>query len=88
MILGDLLRKIHDAGLSLGATEGEDLLRVWPSSNLTPELSAGIKEHKNALIRVALDDQRFKETGVIQSERQVFELAREHFDLDKRGGAA
>jgi hypothetical protein len=27
-------------------------------------------------------------TGIIQSERQVFELAREHFNLNEKGGAA
>ena len=27
-----------------------------------------------------------RRTGIIQSERQVFDLAREHFGLDERGG--
>ncbi len=88
MTLGDLLRDIHEAGLSLAANEGEDALRVFPASRLTPELSAAIREHKQSLIGVALEDRRFRETGVVQSERQVFELAREYFGLDKKGGAA
>ena len=88
MMLGELLREIHDAGLRLAAVEGEDVLQVSPASNLTPKLSAAIKRHKEALIRVALEDQRFRETGVIQSERQVFEFAREYFDLDKPEGIA
>lgn len=88
LMLGELLREIHDAGLRLAAAEGEDVLQVSPASNLTPELSAAIKKHKEALIRVALEDQRFRETGVIQAERQVFELAREHFELDRRKGGA
>jgi hypothetical protein len=29
-----------------------------------------------------------RRTSVIQSEWQVFELAREHFGLDRKGGAA
>jgi hypothetical protein len=29
-----------------------------------------------------------RDTGIIQSERQVFEMAREHFGLEERGGAA
>lgn len=86
LMLGELLREIHDAGLRLAAAEGENVLQVSPASNLTPELSVAIKEHKEALIRVALEDQRFRETGIIQTERQVFELAREHFDLDKPEG--
>ena len=88
MMLGELLREIHDAGLRLVAVEGDDVLHVSPASNLTPELSAAIKEHKEALIRVALEDQRFRETGALQSERQVFELAREYFGLDKPEGIA
>lgn len=84
LMLGELLREIHDAGLRLAATEGEDVLQVSPVSNLTPDLSAAIKEHKEALIRVALEDQRFRETGVIQSERQVFDLARDYFREDGR----
>ena len=83
MMLGELLREIHDAGLRLAAAEGENVLQVSPVSNLTPDLSVAIREHKEALIRVVLEDQRFRETRVIQSERQVFELARKHFDLDK-----
>jgi hypothetical protein len=34
------------------------------------------------------EDEEFRRTGIIQSERQVFELAREYFDLNERGGAA
>jgi hypothetical protein len=81
-MLGELLCEIHDAGLRLAAAEGEDVLQVSLVSNLTPDLSAAIKEHKEALIRVALEDQRFRETGVIQSERQVFDLARDYFRED------
>jgi hypothetical protein len=34
------------------------------------------------------EDEEMRRTGIIQSERQVFELAREHFDLNEKGGAA
>jgi hypothetical protein len=85
-MLGELLHEIHDAGLRLGASEDEHVLQVWPSSNLTPELSVAIKEHKDDLIRVVRENQRFRETGIIQSEHQVFALAREFFGLDKQGG--
>ncbi len=33
------------------------------------------------------EDEEFRRTGVIQSERQAFEMAREHFGLDERNGA-
>jgi hypothetical protein len=88
LTLGNLLRGLSEAELELSATEGEDVLRVRPASNLTPELSMAIREHKGDLMRVALEDQRFRETGVLQSERQVFELAHEHFGVNEKGGAA
>jgi hypothetical protein len=87
LILGDLLRELSEAGLRFMATEGESVLRVSPASNLTPDLAATIKENKEALICVALEDQRFRQTGVIQSERQVREMAREHFGLNGKVGA-
>jgi Bifunctional DNA primase/polymerase, N-terminal len=47
------------------------------------------------LLRALLDpstaplrDEKMRRTGIIQSERQVFELAREHFNLNEKGGAA
>jgi hypothetical protein len=33
------------------------------------------------------EDEEMHRTRVIQSERQVFELAREYFDLNEKGGA-
>ena len=33
------------------------------------------------------EDEEMRRTGVIQSERQVFELAHEHFGLNDRGDA-
>jgi hypothetical protein len=36
----------------------------------------------------AREDEEMQRTGIIQSERQVFELAREHFGLNEKGGAA
>jgi hypothetical protein len=34
------------------------------------------------------EDDEIRRTGIIQSERQVFDLAREHFGLNGKGGAA
>jgi hypothetical protein len=34
------------------------------------------------------DDEQLRRTGIIQTERQVFELAREYFGLNEQGGAA
>ncbi len=34
------------------------------------------------------EDEEMQRTGIIQSERQVFELAREHFGLGEKHGVA
>jgi hypothetical protein len=86
--VGDVLFAVLEAGLTLEASETEDALKVYPAANITPELAAAIRVYKSALIRVALEDRRLRETGVIQSERQVFELAREFFGKDSKGRAA
>jgi hypothetical protein len=65
----------------------KDTLKVYPAENITPELTVAIQEHKADVIRIMREDEEFHRTGVIQSERQVFELARDHFGLNQRGGA-
>ena len=47
-------------------------------SSATPSLRA--EERK--------EDEEMRRTDIIQSERQVLELAREHFGLNEKGGAA
>jgi hypothetical protein len=46
---------------------------------LPPDLVAALKGHKQQVIRILREDEEFERTGIIQSERQVFDLAREHF---------
>ena len=86
MSVGDVLLAISEAGLTLGETEGT--LKVYPAENISPQLAEAIKEHKAEIIRILGEDEEMRRTGIIQSERQVFELAREHFGLDRKGGAA
>jgi tubulysin polyketide synthase-like protein len=86
--VGDTLYAISEAGLTLKASMTEDTLKVYPAENITPELAAAIKEHKADLIRILREDEEMRRTGIIQSERQVFELAREYFALDEKGGPA
>jgi len=43
---------------------------------------------KREVIRVLREDEELRRTGIIQSERQVFAMAREFFGLDERDGAA
>ncbi len=88
MSTGDLLYAISYAGLTLAAGKTEDTLKVYPAENVTPELAAEIKEHKAMLIRIMREDEEMRRTGIIQSERQVFDMAREHFGTNGKGGPA
>ena len=88
MSVGDLLFAVSEAGLTLKASVTEDTLKVYPAENISPQLAAAIKEHKADIIRIIRENEEMRRTGIIQSERQVFELARKHFGLDRKGGAA
>jgi 5'(3')-deoxyribonucleotidase len=80
--VGDVLFAVAEAGLTLKAGMAEDTLKAYPAARLTPELATVIKEHKADIIQVLREDELMRRTGVIQSERQVFEMAREYFGLD------
>ena len=77
MRVGDVMFAIAEAGLTLTAGKTEDTLKVFPAERLTSDLAAAIKEHKVAIIRIMREDEEMRRTGIIQSERQVFELARD-----------
>jgi hypothetical protein len=80
--VGDVLCAAAQAGLTLKASMSEDTLKAYPAAELTPELTTAIKEHKAAIIQVIREDEEMRRTGIIQSERQVFEMAREYIGLD------
>jgi hypothetical protein len=80
--LGDVLFAAAEAGLTLKASMAEDTLRAYPAARLTPEIAAAIKEHKADIIKVMREGEEMQRTGVIQSERQVFEMARQYFGPD------
>jgi len=86
--VGDTLYAISEAGLTLTASKSRDTLNVYPAEKLTPELAAAIREHKADIIRIMREDEEMCRTGIIQSERQVFELAHEYFGPKEKGGAA
>lgn len=88
MSTGDTLHALSSAGLTFAAGKTEDTLKVYPVENITPELAAEITEHKAEIIQATREDEDMQHTGIIQSERQVFDMAREYFDLDKPEGAA
>ncbi len=79
MSVGDVLFAISSAGLTLAAGKTEDTLNVYSAEAITLELAAGIKEHKAEIIRILRDDEEMRRTGIIQSQHQVFDLAREYF---------
>jgi hypothetical protein len=85
---GDVLFAISEARLTIKASKTDDTLKVYPAERLTPDLAAAIKEHKADIIRIMCEDEEMRRTGIIQSERQVFELAREHFGLDSKKAAS
>jgi L-aminopeptidase/D-esterase-like protein len=86
--VGDVLFAISEADLTLTASKSQDTLKVYPAENITPDLAAAIRAHKAEIIRILRDDEEMRSTGIIQSERQVFELACEHFGFDRKGGKA
>jgi L-aminopeptidase/D-esterase-like protein len=86
--VGDVLFAISEAELTLKASKTEDTLKIYPAENITPELAAVIKEHKADIIRVMREDEEMRRTGIIQSKRQVFDLASAFFGLNEQGGAA
>jgi hypothetical protein len=86
--IGDVLFAISEAGLTLRTNKTEDTLKVYPAERLTPDLAAAIKEHKADIIQVMREDEELRRTGIIQSERQVFEMAYEYFGLNKPEGVA
>jgi hypothetical protein len=86
--VGDTLYAISEAGLTLSVSKTEDTLEVYPAENISSELAAAIMVHKAEIIRILREDEEMRRTGIIQSERQVFELVREHFGLDEMGDTA
>lgn len=73
------MQAISSAGLTITAGDTEDALQVHPVENITPGLADEIKAHKVDIIKVLREDTEMERTGIIQAERQVFELAREYF---------
>ena len=87
MLVGKLLDQIDEAGIELSYFPEEDRLNAKPTAALTPELVDHIRGHRTEIIRI-MQDEEMRRTGIIQSEYQVFGLAREYFGLDGREGAA
>ena len=87
MQVGELLYQVAEHGVRLRCCRSEDRLTFSPAGSLPPRLVAELRTHKQEIIRILREDDELRRTGVIQSERQVFELAREVFG-DRQGGTA
>ena len=87
MRVGELLFRIaeHDVTLRCGRTE--DRLHYAPAGALSDELVGELKEHKMEIIQILREDEEYRRTGILQNERQVFDLTRERFRLRGEGGS-
>jgi hypothetical protein len=81
--VGELLYRIAEYGVTLRCCRIEDRLHYTPAGTLPPELLEELKGRKQEVIWVLREDEELCRTGEIQSERQVFDLAHDHFG---RGG--
>ena len=79
MSVSELLFRIAERGVTLRCGQTGDRLHYAPAGALPPELVAELKERKQELIRILREDEELRRTGMIQSERQVFDLAHDYF---------
>ena len=86
MLVGELLYRIGECGVTLRCGRSEDRLHYAPPGALPPDLVAALKRHKPEVIQILREDEEFGRTGILQSERQVFDLAREHFGNEELYG--
>ena len=84
MGVGELLFQIAEQGATLRCGRTEDCLHYTPPGALSPELVGELKARKQEVIRILREDEKFRRTGLIQSEHQVFDLARSHFGEDAK----
>ncbi len=86
MLVGELLCRIEEQGVTLRCGRSEDRLHYSPPGALPPDLVAELKARKEEVIRILREDDAFQRTGIIQVERQAFDLAREYFGKERPGG--
>jgi hypothetical protein len=87
MLVGELLCQIEERGVTLRCGLIDDRLHYSPQGALPPELVAELRARKEEIIQILKADYEFERTGIIQTERQVFDLAREFFGKEESGGS-
>jgi hypothetical protein len=82
MHIGEVLYRVAEHGVSLRCGRTEDHLHYAPAGALPSHLLKELKEHKLEVIQILREDEEYRRTGIIQCERQVFDLARNCFKED------
>lgn len=82
-----LAAELERCGVWLRYSPSEDKLYHSPASRVSPELAERIRFNRDALVRMLIEDEEFRHTGVLQSELQVFEEFRD-IGKDRRKGDA
>ena len=82
MHVGELLYQVAEHRVTLRCGRTEDRLHYTPAGDLPPHLLKELKEHKLEVIQILREDEEYLQTGIIQCERQVFDLARNCFEED------
>ena len=84
MHVGELLCQIAEQGVTLRCDQTEDRLHYAPAGVLPPNLVAELKEHKPEIMRILREGEEYRRTGILQCERQAFDLARSYFREDDK----
>jgi TubC N-terminal docking domain len=82
-----MLEDLRREGVKVWA-EDEGLRYRGPKKALTPDVLNELRARKQEVVRILREDEKMRRTGIVQSERQVFDLAREYFGEDDKQGAA
>ncbi len=82
MHIGELLYRVAEHGVTLRCGRTENRLHYAPAGALPPNLVAQLKEHKAEVIQILREDEEYRRTGIVQCERQVFELTHDYFGKD------
>ncbi len=81
MHVAQLLDAVEEAGVVLTYLDEGDRLIAKPTASVTPEIVEALRERRAEVVNALREDEELRRTGIVQSERQVFDLAREYFDL-------
>ncbi len=63
-----------------------DRLHYRSKEALEPELLNELREYKQEVIQILREDEEMRRTGIVESERQVFDLAWNFFNLSDTEG--